>query len=494
MKKVAIIGGGIAGLTAGIYLQQAGFETTIYERNPIAGGECMGWKREGFFIDNCIHWLTGTKEGSGLNELWKNIGAIGEDIEMRRLESFSSSELNGQKVVFWRDLERTRKELLALSPEDADEINKLIDYTKLGEGMSVPVEKPFDRMNLFDFMKLGKSMGGMGKLMKEYGKLDLNDWAERFKHPLIRQAIRDCVPPRYLAYTMMVSYATITSDNGNIPRGGSLEMVLRIVKRYETLGGKLITNQGVKKVNLEGKKATGITLENDEVAVADYVVCACDVDYTFSNLLPASYMPADLKNLFANRETYPVFSDYHAAFAVDGVCEELAGNNNFDCETMVVAGRNKNRLGCRGYGYEPDFAPEGKSVLISGFCQDEQDYAYWSNLYQNQEAYKEEKNRVAQEMMKRIEQHWPYLQGKLHLLDAWSPVTYTRYCNAYRGAYMSFVITRDGKSQRTSGRIKGLSNVMMASQWLMGPGGLPVAAATGRFAAYYIEEAEKKHS
>lgn len=32
MKKVVIVGGGIAGLTAGIYLQQAGFETEIYEK------------------------------------------------------------------------------------------------------------------------------------------------------------------------------------------------------------------------------------------------------------------------------------------------------------------------------------------------------------------------------------------------------------------------------------------------------------------------------
>ena len=32
MKKVVIIGGGISGLTAGIYLQKAGFSTEIYEK------------------------------------------------------------------------------------------------------------------------------------------------------------------------------------------------------------------------------------------------------------------------------------------------------------------------------------------------------------------------------------------------------------------------------------------------------------------------------
>ena len=38
MKKVIIIGGGISGLTAGIVLQKSGFETHIYEKNPIGGG------------------------------------------------------------------------------------------------------------------------------------------------------------------------------------------------------------------------------------------------------------------------------------------------------------------------------------------------------------------------------------------------------------------------------------------------------------------------
>ena len=55
MKKVIIIGAGIAGLTAGVHLQKAGYETEVYEKNPLPGGMCTGWMREGYFIDNCIH-------------------------------------------------------------------------------------------------------------------------------------------------------------------------------------------------------------------------------------------------------------------------------------------------------------------------------------------------------------------------------------------------------------------------------------------------------
>ena len=70
---VLIIGGGIAGMTAGVLLQKAGFQTEIYEKNALPGGLCTGWKREGYFIDNCIHWLTGTRPGSGLHELFSDV-------------------------------------------------------------------------------------------------------------------------------------------------------------------------------------------------------------------------------------------------------------------------------------------------------------------------------------------------------------------------------------------------------------------------------------
>jgi phytoene dehydrogenase-like protein len=55
MEKIIIVGGGIAGLAAGVYALKAGFEAEIYEKNPVPGGECMGWNRKGYHIDNCIH-------------------------------------------------------------------------------------------------------------------------------------------------------------------------------------------------------------------------------------------------------------------------------------------------------------------------------------------------------------------------------------------------------------------------------------------------------
>ena len=110
-KKVIIIGGGIGGLSAGIYALRAGFEAEIYEKNAVAGGECMGWNRKGYHIDNCIHWLTGTDQKTKLWQVWKAVGAIDENTQYVSPKKFYSSRIGNQEITLWTDLKRTEKEI-----------------------------------------------------------------------------------------------------------------------------------------------------------------------------------------------------------------------------------------------------------------------------------------------------------------------------------------------------------------------------------------------
>lgn len=492
MKKVVIIGAGISGMTAGIYLQKAGFETEIYEKNSVPGGQCTGWKREGYMIDNCIHWLTGSKEGSELHELWKEVGALGDGVEVYEKEKFFSAELNGETLTFWRDKDRTRKELLALSPEDEAEINQLMDMVAAAESMQVPVEKPFDKMSIFDYIKMGMSMAEMGKVMKLYGGMDINEFAKRFKHPLIQRAIIDYMPPGYQAYAFVVSYATVTAGNGDIPREGSLAMALRMAKRYQDLGGKLYLNAPVEKVIINGKKAEGIVLASSgEAATADYVICASDVNHTFTKLLDKKYMPKDLCQLFENRDMYPVTTGFHVAFAVEDKLESIKETNIFSCKPLTVGTSVAERMSINNYSYEPSFAPEGNTVLQTMFTQNEDDYEYWMELVKDKEAYQQKKEELSKEIESRLVERLPQIAGKVRILDVWTPVTYHRYCNSFHGAYMGFIVTKNAKNKTVAGKIKGLPNVFIASQWLMGPGGLPTAAAMGKFAAQRIVSAKR---
>lgn len=488
-KKIVIIGGGIAGLSAGIYARMAGFEAHIYEKNPVAGGQCMGWNRKNHHIDNCIHWLTGTKEGTGLRKVWEDLGALAKDTRFTPEEKFYTSFYGDKQATLWRDLDRTERELLSLAPEDEAEIRKFITHVKYAMCCEMPVEKPMDMMGIKDYMNMGKSMADMPKVMKEYGKTNMGELSERFHNPVLKVLFSDYMPREYTAYSFLVAYATMASGNGEVPEGGSLAMVNRIVDRFVTLGGELHLSASVEKILLEKNKAVGICLADKTVVDADYVICATDTMELFSRLLGEGYMDRKWRKCYHNMKDYPLFSGFQNAFSVDSESYSESGTVVFDCEPFQVGASNITRMSLKSYVCEPGFAPKGKLVLQSNVLQMDEDYLYWKQL--SREEYEAQKKQLSRCIEERILTRFPELNGHMENLDCWTPLTYERYCNAYHGAYMSFITQKGVQPFRTKGVVKGLKNVLIASQWIMAPGGLPVAAAAGKFAIQRILKKEK---
>lgn len=490
MKKVIIAGAGISGLSAAVYALKAGYEVEIYEKHTIPGGECTGWNRKGHHIDNCIHWLTGTGKGTGLRELWEEIGALTPESEFVENDKFYTSRVGEQEITLWKDLERTQKELLQAAPEDREEILKLMEHIGYAVKCTMPVEKPMDMMGIKDYVKMGKEMADMPKVIKEYGKINMQDLADRFQSPLMKCLITDYMPDGYQASSYIVSYATMVCGNGELPVKGSLAMAQRIAEQVKKMGGKIFCGCDVERVLVNGKSAEGIELKDGRKIKGDYIILALDAYEAFSHLLGEKYMDKKWRSGFENNEKYPLQSAYQTAFSIDKAAFGDTGFVIFDCEPFQAGTRTVSRISVKSYAYEPSFAPEGKTVLQTNICQYDEDYDWWKGL--NQEQYANEKARLASEIEQRIIAEYPSLKGRISLLDCWSPLTYTRYCRAYHGAYMSFITLKDVKSFQSKGTIKGLRNVFMAGQWLMAPGGLPTAAATGKFAVQRILKKEKR--
>ena len=482
-EKVIIAGGGIAGISAGGYALKAGFAAEIYEKNHLAGGECTGWNRKGYHIDNCIHWLTGTDQKNALWEVWNTVGAIDRDTEYADTAKFYTSRVGGKELTFWKDLDRTEKELIEASPADEAEIKKFIQHVRYAESCVLPAVKPLDMMSFRDYIEMGKSMADMPKVMKEYGKISCRELGERFSSPLIRKMMCDYLPGEYTAYSLIVSYATITSGNGEIPLKGSLAMAERMRDRFIEMGGVLHTGASVKEIVLEGKRATGIRLSDGTFAAADKVISAVDTDFLFGHLIDRKYMPKALAKAYEKRAAYPVTSGFQVAYAID---DDMKATDTvfFDCDPLQVGKRKYGRISVKNYSYDKSFASEGKTVLQANLLQSDEDFEYWKSL--SAEDYRAKKAELAEEITKRILAEFPELQGKIELLDTWTPLTYQRYCNAYHGSYMGFVTTVGNKQMRFKGEVKGISDLYIAGQWIMSPGGLPVAVVSGKFAVQRI--------
>ena len=112
-----------------------------------------------------------------------------------------------------------------------------------------------DAMGIMDYIHMGASMADMPKVMKEYGSIDLAGMSARFKHPALKALFTDYLPKEYVASSFLVSYASIASGNGEIPTGGSLAMVNRMVAQFQRLGGNLYCNAPVSRILIEKEKS-----------------------------------------------------------------------------------------------------------------------------------------------------------------------------------------------------------------------------------------------
>jgi squalene-associated FAD-dependent desaturase len=94
--KVAVIGGGLAGLAAGSVLAENGFRVTLFERRPYLGGRASSYQHPGTgeVVDNCQHVLLGCC--TNLIEFYRRIGV--ED-KIRWYERMTFLEPGGRASV-----------------------------------------------------------------------------------------------------------------------------------------------------------------------------------------------------------------------------------------------------------------------------------------------------------------------------------------------------------------------------------------------------------
>lgn len=505
MKKIVIIGGGIAGLSAGIYARKAGYEVTIYEKNPVPGGNCSGWRRGDYFIDNCIHWMTGTKAETPQYEIWKELNALNDNTKIIERESFYVSEYNGERVTLWRDIDRTEREMLELSPADEKQIKKFIKYVKVGQALQSTKEETEESNQTLLPVQVIQGM-------LEYGGLSLKTLSDKFEHPLLKRLMLDFMAKEYEAYWLVMAYSFFIAGNGDIPEGGSMQIVNNLVDYFKALGGELRTGTQVSKIlvgkrkfkinatifnpkdmklskikTVVARKAEAMLLADGTKIAADYFICAGGMKHTFNNLLGRKYIPKRIKKLLKDKKEHHIYSSYQVAFSVDSEMPEINDTLSFDCEPIDVGRQIVERITVKNYRTYGDYiAPKGHTVIQCSIVQYKEDFKYWEKLYTTKERYDQAKQNVAQAILQRIEAHFPEYADRINILDCWTPMTYYRRNFCEYGAYMRYITTVASTKAFLPCTIKGLSNVYLAGHSLRYPGGIPTAASTGKHAVEKI--------
>ena len=494
-KKIIIIGAGIAGLSAGIYAQKNGFISEIFEKNPNNGGLCTSWVRKNHVIDGCVHWLTGTKENTDINQMWHDVDAFDQE-DIIRGDNFGSIEYEGKVFTFWNDLDKLEKEMLEISPKDKRRIRKTKKYIIKFFNMPLPVDKPMSTMNIFDFIKIGFSMLPYLPAFLYAINVSQSHYANKFKSKYLRYVMSRIVPGDGNLYASLYAYGTVALGNGGVPRGGSSYLIKRMVNEYLRCGGVIHNNSEVKELLMKKKEVIGIKLENGKQYTADYYITSCDAFEATRKFLKNKHQDNRIVKRFIKKEEYPLPSCVYVSFLVDQKKLKelnLTTTYEFPCEPLNIATRVEDSIKIRDYSFDPMFVGNDGRVLLNVLIhQNDKDFYYWKNLHSDYKVYLAKKMEIANEIKDRIEKHFPSLKGELEIIDVCTAMTYKRYVNAHRGAYMPWSFTARGSQLLHNSKLSGIKNLIFSGQWTIMPGGLPIALMSGKFAIQILSKKEHK--
>ena len=147
-KSIIIIGAGIAGLSAGCYGQMNGYNTHIFEMDTRPGGVCTSWKRKGYTIDGCIHWLVGSSPANSFYRIWEELGIIKNHTFIDHDEYLRVEGKDGKYLALYSDPDRLEQHMKELAPEDSAVIEDFIKGIKKCIGFDINCGVRLLRTNL----------------------------------------------------------------------------------------------------------------------------------------------------------------------------------------------------------------------------------------------------------------------------------------------------------------------------------------------------------
>lgn len=482
MKKLIIVGAGIAGLTAGVYARQSGFETTIYEAHTIPGGASTSWRRKGYLFEGGMHWLTGSSPKTALNKLWKEVGALNSTTAVYNRDPFHIYEEGGRRVCLYRDADKLKSHLLEISPEDEKEIKALCRDIKRFAKVDMPITdikgvKVKNKSGIGVFSLL--SMLPAFRRMPFYGGQTSGEYAMRYKNEFLRKLLKDIVGEENSASGLVFTLATLCSGDGGYPAGGSLGMAGRIAEKFISLGGDIKYGKAVEKVMVKNGAAVGILVNGEEIR-ADAVIVTQDtlaaIDQLFDKPLREPW--ADKMR----KETLPTVSTF-ISLGIKADLSDVPESVGFPINTPIYCGNEKvTSIGINNYAGYQGYAPEGSSTVTSIIMGDT--YDWWKSKKEDG-TYEEEKQRLAEAFIAALSEKYPQIKNKVEVWDVATPLTYERYLHSYKGSWMS-VMGKGAQMEAYPSKPETIKGLYFAGQRLLVPGGLPVAAETGRKAVQYL--------
>jgi len=480
-RKIVIIGGGIAGLSAAVYALKCGYQVEVLEMHDMAGGLAMSWRRGPYTFETCLHWLVGSSPNGDFHSHWQEV------FDIERLTFVNPGEFvrietgDGERLSIYTSVDRLEAELLRRAPQDgvairdlARSIRSLSKFRMLDPsgGLADNWQNMLRDLPVFPLL---------GKLSKISGK----EYAGRFSDPLLKSFFSNGDIGKMSAIAMVLSLAWMNTGNAGYCIGGSQAMIRLITDKIASLGGNIRFKTKVERILVENDTAVGVQLAGGETIMADWVISAADGHATIFDLLGGKYADEATRNRYVEKELFASYLQVSLGVALDLREQPPMLTRILESPMMVDPGTEVASVGFRFFHFDPSFAPPGKTSVTS--ILPTRNFKYWADLRRdNVAAYHAEKQRVADSVIGVLEQRIPGVRGVIETIDVSTPATVFRYTGNWNGTMEGWLVAPGDSFKPLPNTLPGLRQFVMVGQWVMPGGGLPSGPMTARPAVKFI--------
>ncbi len=292
-ERVAVIGGGLAGLSAACTLAARGHRVVLLEKNPWLGGKAAVLREGGFRFDMGPTILT---VPSVLRRIWSEAGrSVEQDLDLIRLDPQWRCFFDGGGVLDLRQEPGPAAEAIdAFAPGTGDGYRRFLEYAARLHAIS----------ERYYFWKPIGSILDMFDLRSSLQPATLGDVLALKPGRTVAGTVRSFVPePRvsqmldhftqYIGSSPYASPAVLcgiahmqTAEGIWYPRGGTGAVPRALGELAGRLGVEVRTGTGARRIVAEGGAVRGVETDGGETLAVRAVVSNMDAVRTHRELLP----------------------------------------------------------------------------------------------------------------------------------------------------------------------------------------------------------------
>ncbi|CAN7680691.1 phytoene desaturase family protein [Rhizobium sp. LjRoot254] len=305
-----IIGGGHNGLVTAGYLQRAGLEVCVVEKNGWVGGAATSRElSKGVYYSNCSYVCSLFRP-----EIMRDLELPKHGLQIVAYEGGAVLDRDDGYLASYRDHDQHRREFARYSARDAEAYERYArDVTRQCRFIqpllmrTAPDPFSFKPRDIGELMFLAKKMGEfspeqMAQTLR-FWTMSISDFLdEYFETDIIKAylAISGIIGTALGPMSPGTAYVLLHHYMGEVDgsvgawgyaRGGMGAVTQALASSFQAAGGTIKTDAEVSKVIVKNGRAAGVTLATGEEVLGKLTISNADVKRTFLKLVDEKDLP-----------------------------------------------------------------------------------------------------------------------------------------------------------------------------------------------------------